>query len=221
MGLLHSNTQQGQRSAAWEQVSQAAQATGIPLPPPITLPALPDLSGGCNATQLEAALGQAAAGALRAMLAAPALQAQIAGAVGGQAAQLDDYLAVLGRERQTILDQLADLTGTEGALGQAQELLGGLRGALGQATSIPIAGELLTSVSAACPAVGALLTFAESGISSAESALSGVQATAAALASKLAQLTDVESHAQELRTQLQQRIDSLPDLFLDAIGGEG
>lgn len=221
MGLLHSNTAQGQRNAAWESVAQAAQSAGIPLPPKIVLPTLPNLSGGCNATQLQATVGQAAAGALRALLATPELQAQIAGAVGGQAAQLDDYLAVLSRERQSVLDQLAELTGTEGALGQAQELLGGLRGALGQATSVPIAGELLTAVSAACPAVGALLTFAESGISSAESALGGVQATVSALTSKLEQLSDVESHAQQLRDQLQQRIDSLPDLFLDAIGGEG
>lgn len=218
MGLLHPDTPQGQRQAAWDQVRQTAQSVGLPLPPKIELPQLPDLTGGgCDAPALEATLGAAAAGALRAALSSPEFRSQVQGQLAQQRAQVLSHFEGLERQRQSLLSQLSSLADQESALGQTQQVLGQARDALGL-NSAPIAADLLAGVAAACPAVGALLQFAEGGIAAADQALIGVASTAQSLTDKLSKITDLQASSQQLLDQIDEHINALPGLFAAAGG---
>ena len=219
MPLLHPDTPQGQRLSAWEQASQAAQSAGLPPLPKIDLPQLPDLTGGgCNAQMLEAAVGKAAADMLREVMATPEFKAQVQDQLIGQRAQVAQHFAGLERQRQQILTQLQDLTDEGSALDVAQQTLGQLRGAVGL-QGVPIAADLLQGIQAACPAVGALMTFAEQGIQAAEQGAAGIESTIQSLTQRLDQITDVQAASQRLLDDIDSHLGALPALIEAATGG--
>lgn len=216
--LMHSEKLEGLERSLWE-LRKAAEGAGLPLPPPLKLPPLPDLSGGCDLNLLAERIGTEALTALRAQLGAPDLRALLTGGLEAEKGKLLGYLDLLDRRKSDTLGQVNELLGDQGALGQGRELLAGLRGALG--TTDPLTGPVLGAVAEACPVVGGLLEYAESTIGTLDSQLEGVQSTLESLTSRLAAASNVRSLAEQALGELEAHITRQGELFrlLDEIGG--
>lgn len=217
--LLHSETLEGLERSLWE-LRKVAEGAGLPLPPPLKLPPLPDLgSGGCDLNLLADHIGAEALTTLRAQLGAPDLRALLTGGLEAEKGKLMGYLDLLDRQKADALGQMNELLGDQGALGQGRELLSELRGTLG--TDGPLNGPLLSAVSDACPVVGGVLGYAESTISTLDSQLEGVQSTLSGLTSRLAAATNVRGLAEQALSELEAHITTQGQLFaaLDELGG--
>ncbi|GGL15952.1 hypothetical protein [Deinococcus radiotolerans] len=217
MGLLHSPGLSGVQGALWE-VQQLAQAAGIPLPPPLQLPSLPPLVGGCDAQALAAALGAEVAQALGEQLQLPGVQQLLTGDLAGARSAVLGYLGTLDTLRGPLLADLADGQGTLGALGQAQDTLSGLRAALGQPGGSALAGDVISAVADACPAVGGLLAYAEGTLAGIEQQVQGVSSALSAGLDRLNQLTSLQGAAEALLAELDAHVD-IQAALLDVVNG--
>ena len=208
--LLHSEKLEGLERSLWE-LRSAAQGAGLPLPPPLKLPPLPDLSGGCDLEQLAGLLGTEALTALREQLGAPEVRGLLMGHLEGEKNKLLGYLGNLDRMKADMLEQTQDLLGDQGALGQGRALLAGLRGTLG--ASSPLGGPVLSAVSQACPAVGGLLGYAEGAIEALDSQLEGVQSTLGTLTAQIGAATNVRALAEQALADLEAHMTRQSELF--------
>lgn len=218
MGLLHSKGIESLPAALWE-LEKAAKAAGIPLPPPLKLPDLPPIVGGCDVNALVGALGPIAARELAGQLKLPGVRGLLTGNLEEAKGALLGYLGQLDSMKSGLLGQAMEATGLQGAIGQGRDLLSGLRGALGQPLGSPLAGEVLGAVAGACPAVGGLLAYAENTLSALDGQLSGVEGMLGGLVSKLDSLTSVRGLAEGLLGELEAHLDIQGTLFaaLDAM----
>lgn len=221
MGLLHSESLAGPSSALWE-LTQLGQAAGLPLPPPLKLPPLPTLDGGCNIDALAEQLGQEALGRLRAQLGSPEMRELLTGSLHDSRAQLLGYLDNLDRMKRDLLAEAMDATGTLGALGQAREQLGNLRTLAGGAADLPLTGPLLGAVAAACPAVGGLLSYADAALGEMDGQLTAAESLLTGAMTTVNQLTDMRRLADQALAELDGHISLQGALFdlLDSLSGE-
>lgn len=221
MGLLHSESLSGPSSALWE-LTQLGQAAGLPLPPPLKLPPLPRLDGGCDMDLLAEQLGQEALGLLRTQLGSPEMRGLLAGNLAESRGQLMNYLGNLDRMKRDLLAEAMDATGTLGALGQAREQLGSLRTLAGGAADLPLAGPLLGAVAAACPAVGGLLSYADAALGEVDGQLAAAENLLTGAMNTVSRLTDMQALAQQALIELDGHIGLQESLFdlLDSLGGE-
>jgi hypothetical protein len=218
MGLLHALLTAGKRGQDWE-LKYLAAAAGVPLPPPITLPALPPLVGGCNLAQLATQLGPLVAQALQGQFADPTVRGLMTGDLQAKRGQLLDYLGTLDRQREGLLDGMAAAVIQQNLLGQAQDALGAARAALGGPPGAPLAAEVIGTVAEACPAVGGLLAYGEAALDTASSQLTGAQSFAQGLVAQLASLTSLRGLAEDALVELDAHLTILPTLFHTLGGG--
>ncbi|MFC6592424.1 hypothetical protein ACFP81_10735 [Deinococcus lacus] len=221
MGLLHSESLAGPSSALWE-LTQLGQAAGLPLPPAIKLPPLPVLEGDCDMDALAEQLGQEALGRLRAELSSPEMRGLLTGNLAEMQGQLLGYLGNLEHLKRDLLAEAMEATGTLGALGQAREQLGHLRALAGGVSDLPLAGPVLGAVAAACPAVGGLLTYADSALGEVDGQLTAAQNLLTGTMNTVNQLTDMQGLTQQALTELEGHISLQGTLFdlLESLGGE-
>ncbi|THF70508.1 hypothetical protein E7T06_07325 [Deinococcus sp. Arct2-2] len=218
MGLLHALTQAGQRGTQWE-LGELARAAGVPPLPDLKLPQLPALIGGCNLDSLAASVGPIAANAIAAQFSDPVIQALMTSDLSAKRTQLLGYLDSLDRQKDTLLGQIADSLGSEGALGTAQDTLGGIRSALGGAVGSPLGAEVLGAVAEACPVAAGLIAYAENTLDTLSGNIAGVQSFSQSLTSQLASLTSLRAAAEDALAELDAHLDILPALFTSLGGG--
>lgn len=218
MGLLHALTDAGQRGQQWE-LGALARAAGVPPLPDLKLPNLPAVIGGCNLEALTASLGPTVANALAAQFTDPTIQGLMTSDLNAKRTQLLGYLDSLDRQKDSLLGQIADSLGSEGALGTAQDTLGGIRSALGGAAGSPLGTEVLAAVAEACPVASGLIAYAENTLDTLSSNIAGVQSFAQSLTSQLASLTSLKAAAEDALAELDAHLDILPTLFASLGGG--
>ncbi|MCD0156006.1 hypothetical protein [Deinococcus sp. 6GRE01] len=222
MGLLHSATTQGARAALWE-LAEVVQASDLPLPPALArldLPALSGAIGSGNPQALLGILGAELGGAMGEQLRRPEVQTLMRGDLTAARDSLLGYVAQLDTLKAGVLEQLAEQTGTLGALGTLRDTLSGpldlladLPGALADATGTPLIGTVLDRVAQASPEVAQVLKLAAGAAGQVERQLSGAQATLDRLQKQLADLLDLRTAAALALDAADGELAALDDLF--------
>lgn len=193
MGLLHSLGMEGLPAALWE-LGRQAQASGLPQPPPLKLPVLPALGTSCNPAALARLLGEEAARQLTERLQQPEVQDLLTGHLDTLKAQMQGYLDTLATQQAQLTNELTAVQERLSVLSGIQDLLSGL--------STELSSERVTAIAQACPAVGGLLVYAAGTAGNLEADLQGVTAQVTTLITRLADLVELRSAADELIGQL-------------------
>jgi hypothetical protein len=208
MSLLHRESDKTARFGLWE-LGTLAQSLGLPQMPAFKLPELPPLIGGCDWTKITAVLGATAANALHAQLSDPTIQGLLTNGLTQQKTQLLGYIDTLDRQKTDLLAQLVTATGVQGALGNAQTLLGGVGAGL-EAGPLNAVGE-------ACPAVGGLLAYAHSALGQAGTELSSAGALIGGLQAKIEGLTSLRIGTESVLSELDAHLAIIPSLLTTAL----
>ena len=209
MSLLHPKTELGARQPSWENNPLVA-ALGLPPLPKIELPALPDLTGGCDPAKLTDVLGAAGAAALRDYAASSGVETALKAPYLASKAQLLGYLGTLTRQKDELLAQIGGYQTAMTALNAAQGVAGEIQGILGNAT--------LQAVNAACPAAGGLLGYAGAAVGTAQGQLGGLQAQLSAAQIKLGGLSDLEGLVGEQLAAVEAHLGGVGGLLASVAG---